>query len=224
MPECEKPRERLLSVGSENLSNEELISIIFGTGTRNKSVKDLSSDVLKQVKYISELKDLTINKLINIKGIGYAKSINLIASLELGRRVYENEDGFKTIKINNSSKVYEYYKNKLKNKKQEYFYVMYLDVKKNLIKEKLLFKGTVNQSEAHPREIFKYAFLYSASALICIHNHPSGDVVPSNKDIEITKTLIETSKIVGISFLDHIIIGKEKYYSFFEEGEQKLKE
>lgn len=223
MPDEEKPRERLLKIGSNNLNNEELLSIILSTGTKNKSVKDLSMEILKEVKNINELKNVTINKLMNIKGIGYTKAITLIASLELGKRVYSNNEYKKEIKINSSYKVYEYFKDKLIDKKQEYFYVLYLNTKKNIIKEKLLFKGTLSSSDVHPREIFKYAYLYSASAIICIHNHPTGEVTPSDKDIEITNRLIKTGDILGISFLDHIIIGNDKYYSFFEGGEQNKK-
>lgn len=218
MLECEKPRERLLKIGSENLSNEELISIILSSGTKNKSVKELSKEVLSMVNEISQLKNLSINKLMNIKGIGYTKAIGLVASLELGRRVYTYDDYKRKIKINTSYKVYKYFYEKLKYEKQEHFYVLYLDSKKNIIDEKLLFKGTVDTSNTHPREIFKEAFLLSSSAFICIHNHPSGDVTPSKKDIEFTNILIKSSKIMGITFLDHIIIGKNDYFSFFEEG------
>ena len=106
----------------------------------------------------------------------------------------------------------------VKDLKQEHFYVLYLDNKKNIIEKKLLFVGTINGSVAHPREIFKYAYLNSASFIVCIHNHPSGDPTPSQEDIDLTNHLIDIGKLNNIPILDHIIIGDSKYYSFFEEG------
>lgn len=217
IPLCEKPRERLLSVGASNLSNEELISIILGTGTKNKSVKELSYDILKSIKTLSDLKEYSINKLTKIKGIGKTKAISLVAAIELGRRVYSTNTEKHKVKMTTSKDVYMYFKEKLENKKQEYFYVLYLDTKKNLIEKKMIFKGTVNTTITHPREIFKEAFNLSSSAIICVHNHPTGDSFPSNKDIVFTNRLKKTSSILGIEFLDHIIIGKNEYYSFFKE-------
>lgn len=224
MPTSEKPRERLLSVGSENLSNEELLSIIIGVGTKNKSVKDLSLEILKDISDINELKELSINKLMDIKGIGLNKAISLLASLELGRRVYLEKNDINKVKINCNKDVYNYFKHKLENETQEYFYVIYLDTKKYVIGQKMLFKGTVNDIKVHPREIFKEAFKLSSSALICIHNHPSGDSEPSKKDIDFTEKLIDTGEVVGIKMLDHIIIGRKSYFSFFEEGGKYKKE
>ena len=120
--------------------------------------------------------------------------------------------------MDSPNKIYEYIKNELEDKVQEYFYALYLDSKKNLIDKKLLFIGTLNRSIVHPREIFKYAYLLSASSIICVHNHPSGDTLPSKEDISITKNLIEIGKIQGINIVDHIIIGNN-YYSFFENGD-----
>ncbi len=116
------------------------------------------------------------------------------------------------------NKIYEYMKNELIDKSQEYFYALYLDSKKNLIDKKLLFIGTLNKSIVHPREIFKYAYLLSASSIICVHNHPSGDTIPSIDDINLTKNLVKIGKIQGINVVDHIIIG-DNYYSFFENGD-----
>ena len=117
--------------------------------------------------------------------------------------------------MNSADKIYNFMKEELYNKNQEYFYALYLDSKKNLIDKKLLFIGTINKSIVHPREIFKYAYLLSASSIICVHNHPSGDPLPSKEDIILTKKLKEISNIQGIQIIDHIIIGNN-YYSFFE--------
>ena len=132
----------------------------------------------------------------------------------MGKRLNKKIDNLNQIKIYSSNSIYEYYQDKLKDKLQEYFYCVYLDTKNHIIKDKLLFIGTINESLIHPREIFKEAYLLSASGIICIHNHPSGNVNPSNNDIIMTKRLVEVGKILGIKVLDHIIIGKDNYYSF----------
>lgn len=211
----ERPRERLLEVGEKSLSNEELLSIILKTGTKNISVKDLSRKILNEIKDISNLKDMTYNKLIKIKGIGTVKAIEILASLELGRRVYYRNVKQK-VKLNNTTLVFEQFKNLFINETQENFYALYLNTKTELISYKLLFKGTINTSVVHPREIFKYAFLESASSIIVIHNHPSNNTMPSKEDIELTNKLFEIGNIMAIPVIDHIIIGIDNYYSFYE--------
>lgn len=217
IPLNERPRERLVKYGVKNISNEELISIILKTGTKEKSVKELSNMILSKYSDISNLKELEIQDIMKIKGIGKVKAIELIASIELGRRVYIDKN-IDELKIKGSIDVYDYFNNLLKDKKQEHFYAVYLDNKKKVITKKLLYIGTINGSVAHPREIFKTAYLVSASFIICVHNHPSGDPSPSNEDIVFTNKLMEIGKLNNIPVLDHIVIGKNCYYSFFEEG------
>lgn len=216
----ERPRERLLNVGASSLSNEELLSIILKTGTKNISVKDLSRTVLNEIHDITNLRDVTYNKLIKIKGIGSVKAIELLASLELGRRVYYTSLKDK-VKLNNSSIIFNYFKNLFINETQENFYALYLNTKMELISYKLLFKGTINTSVVHPREIFRHAFLESAYSVIVIHNHPSNNTTPSNEDTELTNKLFEIGNIMSIPLLDHIIIGKDNYYSFYENMHKK---
>ena len=215
LPKSERPRERLKLYGVNNLSNEELLSIVLKTGTKDESVKELSIRILKELKDISDLKNITINKLMRIKGIGEVKAITLIASIELGKRVYELKKNI-IIKLDSSINIYNYIKDRFNGLKQEYFYCLYLDSKKNLIEDKLLFIGTLNKSIVHPREIFKYAYLLSANSIVCVHNHPTNDVLPSNEDIVFTKKLIEIGKIQGISVIDHLIIGNNNYYSLYD--------
>lgn len=215
IPINDRPRERLINYGVKNISNEDLISIILKTGTKNKSVKDISNFVLKEFKDISNLKYLNINRLMKIEGIGKVKAIELIAAIELGRRVYL-EKNINEIKIRDSNDIYKIFNNILKYKQQEHFYALYLDSKNKIIEKKLLFVGTINKSVAHPREIFKNAYLTSASFIICVHNHPSGDPTPSKEDIVFTNNLMEIGKLNNIPILDHIIIGNNSYYSFFE--------
>lgn len=211
----EKPRERLIKFGVENISNEDLISIILKTGTYNISVKELSINILSKFNNISDLKNITINNINDIKGVGKVKAITLIAALELGRRVYY-EKNIEDINIKNSDDIYNYFKYLIKDNDQERFYAIYLDIKKKVIDKKLLFVGTVNMSLVHPREVFKYAYLNSASFIICIHNHPSGDITPSKEDIQLTEQLVNIGKNQKIPILDHLIIGNNKYYSFYE--------
>lgn len=216
LPELERPRERFMEVGPSNLSNLELISIILKTGVKDTSVKDISNKLLEEISTINDLQEFSINKLTKIKGIGKVKAITLLASLELGKRVYLETVEKNKLKVKNAKIVYEYYKDKLQNKKQEFFCVMFLNIKKILIEEKVLFIGTLDSSTVHPREIFKEALKYSASSIICVHNHPSGDATPSYKDIEVTSKLKEIGNLIGISVIDHIIIGNNNYYSFYE--------
>ena len=218
IPIFDRPRERLKKYGVDALNNEELLSIILRTGTKNYSVKDLSNNILKEINDITNLKDYSINNLTKIRGVGEVKAITLLASLELGKRVYESKL-INKINLSSSSKIYDYIKNKLYDKKQEYFYCLYLDHKKYLVDEKLLFIGTLNRSIVHPREIFKYAYINSAESIICVHNHPSGDVIPSLEDINLTNKLIEIGKIQGIGVIDHIIVGNNNYYSFYDNGD-----
>ncbi len=214
IPLNERPRERLINKGVEYLSNEDLLAILLKTGTKENSVKVLANNILKQLDDINNLKEINLERLVKIKGIGKAKACELLAAIELGKRLNKKIDNLNQIKIYSSNSIYEYYQDKLKDKLQEYFYCVYLDTKNHIIKDKLLFIGTINESLIHPREIFKEAYLLSASGIICIHNHPSGNVNPSNNDIIMTKQLVEVGKILGIKVLDHIIIGKNNYYSF----------
>ncbi len=213
----ERPRERLIKYGVNTLSNEELIAIILRTGTKGESVKDLSNKVLKLFDNITDLRNIDINMLTKIKGVGKVKAIELMAALELGKRVYK-EVLFTKQKIKKGEDVYNILKDIIEYNNQEHFYTIYLDTKKNILGIKLLFIGTVNMSTVHPREIFKYAYLYSASYIVCAHNHPTGDVTPSDIDIELTNTLVDIGKLQKIPILDHIIISSNDYLSFYEEG------
>ena len=216
IPESDRPMERLIENGVETLSNEELLAILLKTGTRDISAKELSSLLLSKIGGIKKLTNVNFEYLNKFKGIGMSKACILLSALELSHRINKEVDTIKNIKLNNTEVVYKFYKDKIGEKKQEYFYCVYLDNQKKVLDDKLLFIGTINYSVVHPREIFKEAYLLGASAIICIHNHPGGNVLPSKQDIEITNNLVEVGKLLGIKVLDHIIICKEKYYSFLE--------
>ena len=217
--EADRPRERLINNGVEVLSNEELLAIILKTGNKENSAKELASILIKELEGIKNLNNINYERLKKIKGIGNAKACELLASIELGKRINREINSLNNIILNKTSKVYEYYKDILGNKQQEHFYCVYLDNKKRVIKDKLLFIGTLNYSVVHPREIFKNAYLLSASSIICIHNHPTGNTLPSKPDLELTKKLIEAGNLLGIKVIDHVIIGKNNYYSFLENGD-----
>lgn len=216
IPSNDRPRERLINYGVEYLSNEELLAIILKSGTKELSAKELALLILSQFKDEQELQNVTYEQLIKMKGVGAAKACALLAALEIGKRMNRSVPTLNNQKFNTPLLVYKHYFPKLKTKKQEHFYCIYLNNKKKIIKDKLLFIGTINYSIVHPREIFKEAYLLSASAIICVHNHPSGDPTPSEEDIELTHNLSHISQMLGINLVDHIIIGQNKYYSFFE--------
>lgn len=221
IPVSERPRERLLKYGVECLSNEELLSIILKSGTKNKSVKMLALELLTEIQSINQLNNITVNKLTSIKGIGLTKAIELISSIELGKMICCDTEQKDKIKITNPQEVFKYTKYLFQDKKQEYFYCLYFDSKQKLIEKKLLFIGTINKSIVHPREVFKHAYLLSASSIICLHNHPSNDTTPSKEDILLTNALVEIGTLQNIPILDHIIVGNYNYYSFSEHNKIK---
>lgn len=216
MPLNERPRERLRLNGVESLSNIELISLLLKSGTKDLSVKEVSLNLLNYIKEIKNLKYITLQELNQIKGIGNAKACLILGMIELSKRM--NEVNINNIKLTNPKIVFDYFKNKIGDKKQECFYCIYLDNSKKILETKLLFIGTINESLVHPREIFKIAYQVSASSIICIHNHPSGNINPSNNDLLITTNLVNIGSLMGINIIDHIIITKDNYFSFKENG------
>lgn len=218
IPINERPRERLERYGVSNISNEELLAIIIKNGSKNNSARDISLEILKRCHNLNDLNNINLQTFKDIKGLGRVKSIELVASIELGRRISLNKINDDNIRYNSSKLIYLDNRNLFQNLKQEYFYCLYLDCKNKLIERKLLFMGTINRSIVHPREVFKEAYLLSASNIVCLHNHPSGDINPSREDIVLTKSLVEIGKINGINIIDHLIIGNSNYYSFYDEG------
>ncbi len=218
LPINERPRERLIEYGKENLSNEELLSIILKTGNGKVSVREISNNLLNYFNGIENLKNATKEQLQNVKGIGKVQALTILSVVELGKRIYMMSNGENKILLNSSRAIYDYMKYQLYDKKQEYFYCLYVNQKKELIERKLLFMGTLNRSVVHPREVFKNAYLCSASGIICVHNHPSDDISPSREDIRLTNALVELGQVNGIPIIDHIIVGNDNYYSFYEDG------
>lgn len=214
IPEEERPRERLKLVGTSNLSDKEILSILLKNGIKEKNVQDLSLELLKKYK-LEDLKDIQINDLISIKGIGEVKAIELIASIELGKRIFLRKTK-KLEKLQSAEEIWENSKYLFNGLKQECFYCYYFNTKQELIERKLLFMGTINQSTTHTREIFKEAYKVSASSIVCLHNHPSNDTTPSTADILFTERLMKTGTLQGIPVVDHIIVGENSFFSFYE--------
>ena len=218
----DRPRERLIKYGSKSLSDSEILAILIGSGNNKNSAKDLASIILNKCDGVNNLDKIDYNTLTNIDGIKETKACNILAAIELSRRINNKVRDLNGIKLTNVELVFNYYKDILKDETQECFYCVYLDVTKKVIKDKLLFKGTLNYSLVHPREVFKEAFLLNATAIICVHNHPSGNIKPSRQDIEITNNLVELGLIHGIKVLDHVIISDNSYYSFLENNKISL--
>lgn len=221
IPKTMKPRERLINKGVKSLSDAELMAIVLQTGTKNKNVLQLSLDLLGEFGGLSNIKNVKYNNLLKIDGIGRAKATLILSIIELGSRMYREVSIEDVIECANPRMIVNYFYEEFLDKKQEEFYVIYLDNKKKYLDKKLLFKGSINYSVVHPREIFKEAYLLSASSIICIHNHPSGDVTPSDEDDNITKRIYDIGIMHDIKLVDHIIIGKDSYYSYFENGKIK---
>lgn len=215
IPKQERPRERFLREGVANLTNQELLAILIKTGTKSLSSMDLALLLLNEIKDIRYLKNINISCLMKVKGIKEAKAIEILTAIELGKRIYFNYPKPKE-KLGNAKEIYENSKYLFIGKMQEEFYCLYFNNKQELIERKLLFMGTINRSVVHPREVFKEAYLTSAASIVCIHNHPSGDTKPSREDIIFTKSLVEIGKVSGIPIVDHIIVGDNSYYSFYE--------
>ena len=216
IPKIDRPRERLINFGAESLSNEELLSILLKTGTKDVSVKELASTILNKIGEINKLSEMNYHVLSSIPGVGSAKACTLLAVVELSKRITRKNASLNNVIIKSADIAFDYFRYIFKDQKQEYFYVIYLDNKKRVIENKLLFKGTLNQSIVHPREVFKSACILSASSIICVHNHPSGNVEPSREDINLTKRLSEIGILMGIKVVDHLIISYDNYFSFLE--------
>jgi len=207
----DRPRERLKKVGTEALSNSELLAIILQKGSRRFGVMDLSNHLINKFG-LEKLGDESIYELTKITGIGEAKACQIKSLYELIKRYNKIKRNLPQ-KISLPEDVYKYYVDDLVNKKKEYFYVLLLDTKNQVIDSKLISIGTLNSSLIHPREVFNNAIRDSANSIILVHNHPSGDPTPSKEDIKITKKFKKVGEMLGIKVVDHVIIGKDAFRS-----------
>lgn len=217
VPKEDRPRERLLKLGASHLSNQELLAILIGSGTKDESVMALSNRVLMHFEGLNLLKDATIEELTAIKGIGAAKGVLLLSALELGRRMSQHKPNDRYV-IRSPEDGADYVMEEMRNLNQEHFVVLFLNTKNQIIHRQTIFIGSLNASIVHPREIYREAVKRSAASIICAHNHPSGDPAPSQEDIHVTRRLVESGKMIGIELLDHLVIGDRKFISLKEKG------
>lgn len=215
MMDDDKPRERLIQQGVEALSNYELLAILLHTGTKSQSVIELSRTVLHRFDQLKDIEKVCFQEWIQMPGIGPAKACTILAALELSKRVRHNQDE-KIIQIQTPSHIYHHLNNQLSHLEQEHFYTVYLDMKNQILSTKRLYIGTLNQSNIHPREVFKQAVKLAAASVIFVHNHPSGDSSPSTADYKATEQLEQAARIMGFMVIDHIVIGKKECYSIKE--------
>jgi len=211
LPEDMRPRERMLAKGEEYLSDEELVAVLLGTGTNELSAIELAQQLLRKYDGLRFFKNLTLAELMEIKGIGLAKATSIRAVAELGRRLALTSN--KLPQIKSPDDVKNYVMEDMRYYDREHFKCLYLNRKNQVLALETISVGDLASSLVHPREVFKSALKRSAAAVILIHNHPSGDPAPSSEDINITKRLVESGKLLGIEVLDHIIIGDGRYSS-----------
>ena len=207
----DKPREKIVSKGVEALKNEELMALLLGRGIPGKDVRKLSKEVISMMD--KGIDELSLKGLCDIHGLGIAKASQILASLELSKRYLIKSNK----RITDAKDVYEELK-AFSSKSQEHFLTITLDGASHIINTRTVFIGTLNQSLVHPREVFADAIADRAAGIIIAHNHPSGTLEASRADISITQRLKEVSKLVGIELLDHVILSKQGYYSFSDEG------
>jgi len=214
----DKPREKLLTKGAKSLSDAELIAILIGSGNTNESAVELAKRILNSTQNnLNELGKKTIDDLTKFKGIGEAKAISIIAALELGKRRKLAEVIEKT-KISGSQDVFDYMQAFISDLQHEEFWVLYLDRSNKIIEHTKISQGGVAGTVIDVKIILKNAVQKLVSSIIICHNHPSGNLNPSDADIKITKKIADAAKLFDINILDHIIIGDNKYFSFADEG------
>ena len=207
----DKPREKLVKKGVLALKNDELLAILLGSGIQGKDVRKLAKEIISLMD--NDFESLSLDKLCEIHGLGLAKASQIIASIELSKRYLIRTNK----RITSAQEVYEELRS-FSTKNQEHFLTITLDGASHIINVRTVFIGTLNQSIVHPREVYADAIADRAAGIIIAHNHPSGTLEASRADIQITERLKEVSKLVGIELLDHVILAKDGYYSFSDEG------
>lgn len=217
VPKEDRPRERMLRHGPRHLSNQEILAILIGSGTKDESVMSVANFVLMHFDGLKLLRDATIEELISVKGIGTAKGLIILSAIELGKRMNEYKPNDKYV-IRSPDDGADFIMEEMRNLQQEHFVVLFLNTKNQIIHRQTIFIGSLNASIVHPREVYREAVKRSAASIIVAHNHPSGDPAPSQEDIQVTRRLVESGKIVGIELLDHLIIGDRKFVSLKEKG------
>jgi DNA repair protein RadC len=218
-PEDERPRERLVKYGASSLSDAQLLAIIIRNGRGGRSAVDLGMELLEKFGGLEGIAQAGISEICGkdgVKGIGKAKASEIKAAIELGRR--HQKPSLAGASFCSSGDVISYYQPRMKDLKKEVFRCALLDTKNKIIRDEVVSIGSLTASLVHPRETFKAAIRESAAAVIFIHNHPSGDIKPSQEDILLTRRLVQAGEVLGIQVLDHIIIGDGCHFSFRDNG------
>ncbi|MFD1904592.1 DNA repair protein RadC [Paenibacillus rhizoplanae] len=215
LPHEERPRERMMHYGAESLSQAELLAILLRTGAHRESAIHIAQRLLSHAGGLRGLADLSIEELTTINGIGPAKAVQLKAGIELGRRM-ANSRLTEPVIIRSPQDAAEILTEQLRYLQKEHFICLFLNTKNHVIAQETLSMGSLNASIVHPREVFRAAMKCSSAAIICAHNHPSGDPTPSPEDISLTSRLMQAGEIVGIDVLDHLVIGDSSYVSLKE--------
>lgn len=210
LPEELKPREKLKRYGARQLGNDELLAILLQNGTRDRNVLDLAREILKVSDGLLNLGNLTLQKLEEIKGMGLGKASIILSAIELSRRL--NLKPIETPIMKNLEDIVEVFSGHFASSRQESFFAMYLDKNYGLIFSEEIYRGSQNTVIASPREVFSRAMKHSAEAIIIAHTHPSGQLVPSESDIDLTKRYIKVGKLLDIFVIDHLILGYDKSY------------
>jgi len=218
LPEDERPRERLIREGEDVVTNAELLGILIGGGTIEETAVDLGRRLLKTHGTLRQLSTKTISEMCSVKGIGTARAAQVKAAFVIARRLMAEGPIDYGKQLCSSRAIFQACYAEMRDLKKEIFKALLLDSKNHLIKAVQISEGSLTSSLVHPREVYKPAIQESASAVVFVHNHPSGDPTPSKEDVKLTARLREVGEMVGIRVLDHIIIGEGRYYSFLDEG------
>ena len=218
-PKDDRPREKLLKEGEHRLSNTELLAILLRSGVKGQSAIDLARKILQKFKTIRNMSHTDLSHWKEFKGLGIAKIAQIKAAIEIGRRFKEEEIKENKPKIKSSKDVVEILMPRMRDLKKEIFKILLLNSQNRIIDILEIEEGTVNRANPIVREIFQKTLQNFASSIICVHNHPSGDINPSREDREFTRELCQAGKVMQINISDHIIIGNNKYYSFADKGE-----
>lgn len=217
-PEDDRPREKLIRLGPDSLSDAELLAIILRVGTKQRTAIDLAREILKNCNGFRGIARMDVEMLTDVPGIGIAKAAQIKAAIEIGNRLAAQASNGQQLRITCSKDAFDYLHLKYRDRKREVFCLLMLTSRNRVIDEKIIFEGSLTHSMVSTREVVRELINAGAAQVIFIHNHPSGEVTPSPEDLQITKQLVTACRAVDVQVLDHLIIGDNQYYSFADEG------
>jgi len=215
-PKAERPREKLIQTGAENLSDGELLAILLRTGNSGKSAEDMGRDLLSKFGGLEGLDRIHIEELLEVPGLGIAKVAQIKAAIEIGKRFRIQKA--RPVAFENAEKVADFCRPRFEGKRHELFLALLLDGQNHLLAERIIAEGIPTQATVYVRRVMEEALRVSASAFVVVHNHPSGNASPSAGDAATTLSLKQAADVLSLLFIDHIIVGKHSYYSFSEQG------